>query len=306
MDKSSDSDFTDEPRPYVPAEFPQPFSSLVSVDMYALSHQGHVRSNNQDHYLVLRVGRSLETVLSNLSNSQPGDLFEETAYGMVVADGLGGPAGGEVASREAIYTLLSLVLRTPDWQFRWGAREENTVMWRMTDRFRRVNEALLQEAAAQVSLVGMSTTLTAVVTHGDSLIIGHIGDSRAYLLRSGKLKRLTRDHTLAQRLIDTGIIAADDDLAHSLRNVLMQALGSRDSECLPDVRHYSLEDGDQILLCTDGLTDMVDDESIESLLTKAGSAQMACRNLIDSALTNGGKDNVTVVVAKYTFPTQAV
>jgi protein phosphatase len=306
MDKRSDSDFTDEPRPSLSAELPQPFSSLVSVDMYALSHQGHVRSNNEDHYLVLRVGRALETVLSNLSNNQPGDLFEETAYGMVVADGLGGSAGGEVASREAIYTLLSLVLRTPDWQFRWGAREENTVMWRMTDRFRRVNEALLQEAAAQVGLVGMSTTLTAVVTHGDSLIIGHVGDSRAYLLRRGKLERLTRDHTLAQRLIDTGIIAADDDLAHGLRNVLMQALGSRESECVPDVRHYSLEDGDQILLCTDGLTDMVDDESIESLLTKAGSAQTACRNLIDAALSNGGKDNVTVVVAKYSFPTQAV
>jgi protein phosphatase len=177
-------------------------------------------------------------------------------------------------------------------------------MWRMTDRFRRINAALLQQAAAHTNLAGMSTTLTAALTHGKSLIVGHIGDSRAYLLRGGNLERLTRDHTLAQRLIDSGVIAPDDDLARGLRSVLMQALGSSEGECLPDVRHYSLEDGDQLLLCTDGLTDMVDDETIKTILTRTRSAQTACRNLIDAALTNGGKDNVTAVVARYSIPAQ--
>src|SRR5690349_20267893 len=91
---------------------PAPFSSLVAVDVFAMSDKGHVRAHNEDHFLVIRGGRAIETVMSNLGESQPGDLFEETAFGMVVADGVGGEAAGEIASRQAIYTLLGLTLHT--------------------------------------------------------------------------------------------------------------------------------------------------------------------------------------------------
>lgn len=306
MDSNSGLDSTDEARAFVSVDFPRPFSSLVSVDMYALTDQGYVRTNNEDHYLVVRGGRALETVFSNLTENQPGDLFEETAYGMVVADGLGGEAAGEIASRQAIYTLLSLVLHAPDWQLRWGDNEENTVKRRMTERFRQVNAELLQQAAVHTDLAGMSTTMTAAITYGDSLIVTHVGDSRAYLHRRGKLERLTQDHTLAQRLIDDGIQAPNDYLARGLRNVLMQALGSRESKFSPDVYQHSVENGDQLLLCTDGLTDMVDDILIESVLSRDCSAQSACQNLINLALSNGGKDNVTVIVARYKLPKQSL
>lgn len=242
--------------------------------------------------------------MSNLGDSQPGDLFEETAFGMVVADGVGGEAAGEVASRHAIYTLLSLALHTPDWNFRWGPRERNTVMWRMKDRFRRVNAALLRDSAANASLGGMCTTMTAAVSHGDELIVGHVGDSRAYLLHEGKLVRLTRDHTLGARLVEDGTHSPNDRLVRELRNVLMQALGSRETECVPDVHDYLLEDGDQVLLCTDGLSDMVEDRLIESVLKESATAKTACRSLIDLALSNGGRDNVTAVVARYSIPTR--
>ena len=281
---------------------PEPFSSLVCIDSYAMSDKGHVRTINEDHFLVLRAGRAVETVMSNLGASQPGDLFEESAFGMVVADGVGGEAAGEVASREAIYTLLSLALHTPDWNFRWGPRERNTVMWRMKDRFRRVNAALLRDAAAQSSLNGMCTTMTAAVSHGEDLIVGHVGDSRAYLLHRGKLVRLTRDHTLGARLVEDGTHTPNDRLVRDLRNVLMQALGSRETECVPDVHDYLLEDGDQVLLCTDGLSDMIDDQLIERVLNEATSAKLACQNLIDLALSNGGRDNVTAIVARYSIP----
>ncbi len=111
MNTKSGLDSTDELSPSAAVDFPLPFSSLVGVEMYALSDQGHVRTNNEDHYLVIRGGRAIETVLSNLAENQPGDLFEETLYGMVVADGLGGEAAGEIASRQAIYTLMNLVLQ---------------------------------------------------------------------------------------------------------------------------------------------------------------------------------------------------
>lgn len=306
METNSGSDSTAELYLSGLAELPHPSSSLVKVDMYGLSDKGHIRANNEDHFLVVRCARVLETLMSNLPESKTEYQFEETLYGMVVADGLGGEVAGEIASSQAIYTLLGLVLNTPDWNFRWTRKEEDTVKWRMTDRFRQVNAALLQLAAADPGLAGMSSTMTVAVTFGNSLIVTHIGDSRAYLLHGGRLQRLTSDHTLAQRLIDDGTHGPDDDLVRGVRNVLTQALGTRESKVKPDVSHHTLEDGDQLLICTDGLTDMVDDAIIETILNKADSAPAACQTLLDLALSNGGRDNVTMVVARYSFPGQAV
>ncbi len=282
-------------------ELQRPFSSTVRVDVFGMSDQGHVRKNNEDHYLVVRSGRVLETVASNLS-SRPGDRFEETGYGFVVADGVGGEAAGEVASHEAILGLLNLALQTPDWQFNWGPKEMNTVKFRMQDRLRRVNSALREQARAHEGLKGMCTTMTAALSHGDDLIVGHVGDSRAYLLHEGKLKRLTRDHTVAERLLSKPHNPIDDRLLKELKNVLMQALGASEQECIPDIDDYILEDGDQLMLCTDGLTDMVEESQIEDVMLKGVTAQSACRALVDIALNNGGRDNITVIVARYSIP----
>ena len=278
------------------------FSSLVDIDLFGTSNSGKLRRSNEDHFVVVRCERVLETTFSNMLDNQPGNRVEETAYGMIVADGVGGEAAGEVASHEAIYGLLSLALQTPDWQFKWGPKEKNTVKWRMQDRFRRVNAALFQQAASHAALRGMCSTMTAALSHGTDLIIGHVGDSRAYLMRHGKLKRLTRDHTLAERLFDNRDTGENDRLIVELRNVLMQALGASDTECQPEVHDYVLEDGDQLLLCTDGLTDMVEDELIEAVLNRGANASVACRNLVDLALSHGGRDNVTAIVARYSIP----
>ena len=281
---------------------PEPFSSLIDVDVFAMSDKGSVRETNEDHYLVVRVGRVLETVFSSLSGKRGGESFEETGYGFVVADGVSGEAGGELASRQAIFTLLNLVLHTPDWQFRWGAEQKNTVMLRMQERFRSVNAALVQQATADPSLNGMCTTMTIALSHGRSLIIGHMGDSRAYLLHDRELQRLTRDHTVAEHLLEEGINPGNDQLLNQLRNVLMQALGGPESECKPDAHDYSIEDGDQLLLCTDGLTNMVTEEEIEAVLVTSDSAQSACRSLVNLALSNGAPDNITAIVARYSIP----
>ena len=183
---------------------------------------------------------------------------------MVVADGLGDCAAGEVANQRAIY-LLGMVLHTPDWILRRGQTKGSDVMERMKDRFRCVNAALLREAAAHTSLNGMSTTMTVAVTLGDDLIVTHVGDSRAYLQRRGNLQRLTRDHSLAERLMREGVKAPNDRLSRELRGILMQALGAKDTECKPEVNHFDLADGDCLMLCTDGLTDQVDEQVIEDV-----------------------------------------
>jgi len=277
---------------------PAPFSSRVNVDFYGMTDKGYVRTRNEDHFLIVRAGRAVETVLTSLTDEEtmPGELYEEAGYGMIVADGVGGVVGGEVASRQAIYTLLGLALHTPDWQFRWGAKERNAVMFRMRDRFRRVNAALLRDAAVHVSRGGMWTTMTAALTHGTDLVIGHIGDSRAYLLHEGKLIKLTHDHREGCGVADA------DPLSRELSGVLLDALGSPEGECDPQVDDYLLANDDQLLLCTDGLTDMVDDTEIERVLNNAANAKSACRSLIDLSLNNGGRDNVTVIVARYSIP----
>lgn len=299
MNYNSELDDTEATKTPLDETPPPPFSSRVNVDFYGMTDKGYVRTRNEDHFLIVRCGRAVETVLTSLTEDETmsGELYEEAGYGMVVADGVGGVVGGEVASRQAIYTLLGLALHTPDWQFRWGAKERNAVMFRMRDRFRRVNAALMRDAAVHVSRGGMWTTMTAALTHGTDLVIGHIGDSRAYLLHGGKLIKLTHDHREG-----IGIAEKTDPLMRELSSVLIDALGSPEGECDPQVDDYLLANGDQLLLCTDGLTDMVNDAEIELVLNNAANAKSACRSLIDLSLNNGGRDNVTVIVARYSIP----
>lgn len=278
-------------------------SALVEVDLAGLSHQGFVRRNNEDHYLAARVSRSLETVITNLGDGVLPRSFDETAYGMLVADGMGGMKAGELASSIALLRLLELVVQTPDWVMKINESDNAAiVMRRMTDRFRQIDDDLRQEGEKDRALYGMGTTLTVAASLGTDLFVSHIGDSRAYLLRSGKLHQMTKDHTLAQALIEAGLAEAQDTSTQAMRHVLTAALGSTGKRTDPQVQRFHLSDGDQLLLCTDGLTEMVADENITSVLQRAPSAQAACQGLVDLALAGGGKDNITVVLARYHFP----
>ncbi len=144
----------------------------------------------------------------------------------------------------------------------------------------------------------MGTTLTMACSLGMDLLIAHVGDSPAYLFRGGKLHRLTRDHTVAQAMAGHGAIATRD-IPPRYHHMLTHAIGIRDAGTQPDICRLHLCDGDRLLLCTDGLTDMADDATIGAVLQNQGSSEDACQALIDLALERGGKDNVTVVVADY-------
>ena len=281
---------------------PDPLTVRVQVDLAGASHAGLVRPNNEDCYLVGRVERALQVVATNLPAEYGPARTEEVAYGMLVADGLGGSRAGEVASRLATITFINLVLHTPDWVMRPGEEEANRVMERIVQRYRRVGGVLARWGEADPSLAGMGTTMTLACSGGSDLFLGHVGDSRAYLLRGGDLIRLTRDHTIAQELADAGRIAQRDVDRHRLRHILSRALGSQGDTVAVDVTRVGLRDGDQLLLCTDGLTGMVSEDAIRDLLAAGGTAESACRALIDAALAAGGKDNVTVALARYRFP----
>jgi protein phosphatase len=281
---------------------PRPWGTPVEVDLAALSHPGRVRPNNEDHYLVLRAGRYLRMWMANLPEGRVPREFEETVYGMAVADGMGGRAAGEVASQLALTFLVELVLDTPDWIFSHDEPELAEVLNRSARRFRTVNAALLERARRDPTLAGMGTTLTLARSFGPELIVAHIGDSRVYLLRRGVLHRLTRDHTLAQELADSRKLATEDVATHHLRHVLTQAIGLWEGGGEPEIRRIRLADGDRLMLCTDGLTEMVDEATIAAELGRARSAAEVCQALLDLALVRGGLDNVTIVVAGYRIP----
>jgi protein phosphatase len=270
-------------------------SSRTYVEPWGLSHPGKVRSNNEDHYLIARTQRSLQTVMTNLPEGEIPERHAEIGCLMMIADGMGGAAAGEVASRMAIGTLVNLVLEVPDWIMRpdeAGARE---IMRRGRHYYEQVDSALAAHAKADPNLIGMGTTMTVAYCIGSDLFLAHAGDTRAYLLRQGRMQQLTQDHTHIQELVDAGLISHEEAATHKLRHVLTNALGGGDVQV--DVERVKTAAGDRLLLCSDGLNEMVDDATLCEVLERREAPERTCRDLVDLALERGGRDNVTVIVA---------
>lgn len=298
---------TDEPSvPLLKRAEVRPFGSrLDRVDMSGLSHTGLVRSTNEDVFLTMQAERALRIVQSNLPPDTLHDIETENCHGMLVADGVGGMAGGQVASRLAATSVIHQVLDTPDWILLSGGEEGQRLLRRMTRRFEQVDAVLRSASAERSDLAGMGTTLTAVVNLGRELFVAHVGDSRAYLCRGTKFEQVTHDHTGAQELADAGPIRRQDITKHPHRHALTRALGGPLKVSNPDVARLPLEDGDQIMICSDGRTDLVDDEAIAATLRAAPTASEACQTLVEMALNRGGRDNITVAVARCCFPPTA-
>jgi PPM family protein phosphatase len=277
-------------------------SSPVHVDVSGLSHTGKVRARNEDHFLVIRIGRYLETVITSLPAAEVDQRTEEVGYAMMLADGMGGHAGGELASRLAITGLVKLAFARPDWIFRLdNDAVAADATRRSQNRFRDLNTLLINHGEQNLDLRGMGTTLTVVRNMGRLLHIVHVGDSRAYLFRDDRLHRLTRDHTYVQLLVDSGQLSKEEAATFGARHLLLNALGGSNEDVEVDVDQVELADGDRVLMCSDGLTDLVDDHEIRQVLAERHESKDACQRLVDLALERGGKDNITVIVATYTF-----
>jgi protein phosphatase len=287
---------------------PQPYSSLVRVEFGSATHIGKVRKTNEDSYLVFRTSRRFDRLDCSLPGNQIPETFEEVGYVMAVADGMGGTEGGEVASALALRAAVAAVLEAPNWALKLDTRDlrEEVVsdtIERGIGYFKAAHEAILRLAEAGGPGVNrMGTTLTATYSNGHELFIMHVGDSRAYLFRKGELRLLTRDHTLAQDLVEAGKLSPEEASHHRLSHVLTRALSAQSSEVKTEVGAIRLEDGDVILLCSDGLSGMVDAATLNRVLSRDRSPAELCQELIEAALEGGGRDNVTVVMGRYHLP----
>jgi protein phosphatase len=280
-----------------------PLSASVRVEFGAVTDPGQRRTTSDDHYLIVRLGRSQETIATSLPSGAVPDRFDEQAYGYVVADGMG-PDGPEIASRLALATLAQLVLHFG----RWNVRVNERTAWEIAQRaerfYQRVSEEVTEASNIHPALAGMGTTLTTAYSAGDELFVVHVGHSRGYLYRNGLLTRLTKDQTMQQRLADTGRRTPTELAAHDLRHVLTDAIGGHAGEPDIEIQNYLLMNGDVVLLTSNGLTDLVDDDQIAGVL-RAGQdqpLQPQAQKLVNLALERGGPDNITAVLARYSIP----
>jgi protein phosphatase len=220
------------------------------------------------------------------------DAYHRGTRLFAVADGLGGRRAGEVASATAIAALAPLDRARPD--------SLEAALRALAEGFGAANRAVMEKAASDRAYAGMATTLTAALLHQDQLLFGHVGDSRAYLLRAGALRQLTRDHTVVAQLVRQRRLSQEEAASHPYRSVLVTAVGLDDDLEVDLLGPLQLRPDDQVLLCSDGLTEPLADRSIAALLTAEDDGEQACAALVEAANLAGGPDNVTVVLLRVT------
>lgn len=216
------------------------------------------------------------------------DNGEPGYYLSIVCDGMGGHNAGEIASAVAVSVISEHV------QANLGTDDPANLM---TQAFRRANEAIDEQAEINPDARGMGCTAVAVLGIKDKLWIAHSGDSRAYRIREGQAEQLTTDHTMVQEMLDSGLLTAEQAAVHPYRGRISRCLGHGKNRFDPDVDEAELEVGDAILLCSDGLSDVVKKEELEKHTTHR-DLRTACRRLIEAANGNGGPDNISAIVMR--------
>jgi protein phosphatase len=270
------------------------------VEFGGATHAGKVRPNNEDHYLIARLCKSMQVLQTSLPPGDESELADLEAYLMLVADGLGGAAAGEHASSVVIREAKRYALLAAKWFFGLDDPNEDVRLRLLREGLERIDQRLVKEAEQHAALAGMGSTLTAACSFGSELFLVHVGDSRAYLYRANELEQLTTDHTLAQTLVDAGLLGRESLRTSRVRHVLTNALGANPG-VVPETEKLRLLDGDRLMICSDGLTEMLSDREIAEVLRLHPRSEVACQALVDAALDKGGKDNVTVVLAAYSI-----
>ena len=280
----------------------RPAAALVRVEFGARSHRGRVQQENDDHYLVLRLAQHQEILQTSLASTDLPGAFDEYAYAAVVADGIGRAGAGSVAARLAISTLAHLALRFGQSSLRIDPRIASEVLERSEWLYRRTHEAVVRRSNLDAELSGMAATLTGIYSVGTDLFVAHVGHTRCYLFRKGMLVQLTRDHTLRERLATPPYPTPVGQGIEDARHLLTDVVGAGPDDPAVIVEQFRLEDDDLVLLCTNGLTDVVEDDAIADVLASKRTQAEQCDLLIDLAVTNGGEDNATVVLLNYHVP----
>jgi serine/threonine protein phosphatase PrpC len=256
----------------------------MRIEFAGDTHVGMKREHNEDSLLIM----------------PEEDLF-------VVADGMGGHASGEIASKLAVDTIKAFFRDTGQdeditWPFRTGL-EEDPDGNRLVTAIKLANQRIHEASSSQMQLRGMGTTVVAIYCSADRLYVAHVGDSRCYRFREGKLEGITEDHSLLNDFRRSLQLTPEEERNFPHKNIIVRALGMKSTVDV-DLQVLSPQQGDVYVLCSDGLTGEVEDDEMQSVLATDASLANACRTLVQMANENGGKDNITVVLARFDAETE--
>lgn len=267
------------------------------VDVYGLTHVGHVRESNQDHFLICSVRKQVQVHQTSLPQATPLPLAgERMAFLACVADGVGGGSGGEAASRLVLERVTEYVTLTMRAYHDLDASDDQPFLDALQEAAWKCHSSVVAEAESDPGRRGMATTLTLWLGVWPRAYLLQVGDSRFYIHRDHVLTRISRDQTMAQELIDQGVLTNASAAGTRWTNMLSSAIGGR--QTAPVVTRLDQDWANVGLLCSDGLTKHVSDERIAERLEQMTSARQVCEALLQDALDAGGTDNVTIIVVR--------
>ncbi|HEY6561204.1 MAG TPA: protein phosphatase 2C domain-containing protein [Polyangiaceae bacterium] len=272
----------------------------VSAEVFGITDRGCVRSMNQDQFVIADLERSMLVQQASFAE-QKGTTLLDVPQGrlLMVADGMGGYTGGEVASAVAIDVMARYAFAMMPWLLMVSRTTEEEFVAGLQRALESCNERVRTVAAQRGLDARMGTTLTMAYVSWPDLYVAHVGDSRCYLQRAGRLHRLTHDHTVAEQLVQQNALSAEEAEHSRFKHVLVNTIGGASEKVDMEFRHVTLEAGDQLVLCTDGLTGHLNDAVLASYLASGRSAEELAREMVEYAKRAGGEDNITVVLARF-------
>ena len=270
----------------------------LTVTAFGITDAGKVRKSNEDQFLIAELSKRMQVWQTSLPEPQL-QVGEDRAHLFLVADGMGGLSAGERASAIAVAAIEQFTLNTFRWFFASDSPGAQKVLAQFQSALSQADAQIVEEAAENPALQGMGTTLTMAFQLGAQLCIVHVGDSRAYMYRDGQLHQLTQDHTLVAEMVRSGAIREEQAANHHLRHVITNVVGGPNPGVKVEARAFEVRPGDRLLLCSDGLTEMVSNDMIIAALDQDTAPEGAARALLTQANENGGRDNITIVIARF-------
>jgi PPM family protein phosphatase len=270
----------------------------LAVKAFGVTDTGRVRPSNEDQFLIAELTKTMRIWHTSLPEPKA-RLGDEHAHLFLVADGMGGHRAGEQASALAVVAIEQFTLNTFKWFFHTDGSDAQRVLTQFQAALRQVDARIIEESAEHPEWSGMGTTVTMAYYLDAQLCVVHVGDSRAYIFEDDKLHQITQDHTLMAELVRQGTLRPEEAARHRLRNVITNVVGGSEAGVNVEAHALEVHAGDRLLLCSDGLTEMLTNDAIAATLRAEPDPQGACTKLLKQANDAGGRDNITVLIVRF-------
>ena len=271
--------------------------SLV-VNAFGSTDTGRVRPSNEDQFLIAELTKTMRIWQTSLTEPKA-QFGNERGHLFLVADGMGGHRAGEQASALAVVVIEQFALNTFKWFFHSDKPESQTALKQFQTALHQADYQIVAESSEHTELSGMGTTLTLAYHLDGRVCVVHVGDSRAYIFQADELRQITQDHTVTADMIRRGELQPEQVAQHPLRHVITNVVGGSEAGVFVEAHALDVHAGDRLLLCSDGLTEMVSNEAIATVLRTESDPAAACTRLVAQANDAGGRDNITVLVVRF-------